>query len=151
MLSFCRKVRKSVIAMEEFALEAKHNFLVSTYKISETFYYGMEKYRNKNHHLGGELMSSWSIDDGNIVRDLSTLLQLSMHLVLQWLSVLCSRKFSELLMGLLDLPPRLKTWSDKVVRLTFKPLSELEKTIDLAGKRPSATRVEKAVCAKCRV
>ncbi|KAL3804107.1 hypothetical protein ACHAW5_011212 [Stephanodiscus triporus] len=131
IFSLCRKVRKNVIAMEDFALESKHDFLRSNHRMLETFYYDYEKYRNKNHHLGGELMSSWSIDDGNIVRDLSSLLQLSMQLVLQWLSVLCSRQSKESLVEPLDLPPRLKTWSDKVVRLTFKPFSELEKTIDL--------------------
>jgi hypothetical protein len=50
IVNLCRKARKHVIVIEEFALGAKHDFLRSNYKMLEEFYY-----RNNNHHLGGEL------------------------------------------------------------------------------------------------
>jgi hypothetical protein len=122
-LGICRTVRKNAIAMEDFALQSKHDFLRRRYKGMEAKYYETEQFRKKNHHLGGEPISSW-ITDGEIevVNDLVTLVQLSTALVLQWLPVLCARQCNESLITSLDLSPRLKTWSDKIIHMKYDKL-----------------------------
>jgi len=145
----CRKMRKNVIAMEDFALKAKHNFLRSNYKMVETFYYDIEKYRKKNCYSGGECMSSSAIDNGGIVRDLTSLLQLSTQLVLQWLPVLCSRQCNATSMTSLDLPPRLATWIDNFACLKNDLLlSDVEKSIDskFPVSVPGNVNLEKNAC-----
>jgi hypothetical protein len=145
----CRKMRKNVIAMEDFALKAKHNFLRSNYKLLETFYHDIDKFRKNNYYMGGECMSSSAIDNGDIVRDLASLLQLSTQLVLQWLAVLCSRQCNATLMTSLDLPPRLATWSDNFACLKNDLLlSDVEVSIDSKSpvSVPGNVNLEKNAC-----
>jgi hypothetical protein len=80
---------------------------------------------------------------------LTSLLQLSTQLVLQWLVVLCSRQCNATLMTSLDLPPRLATWSDNFACLKNDLLlSDVEMSIDSKSpvSVPGNVNLEKNAC-----
>lgn len=96
----CKKIRRVVVAMEDFAPATKLEFLTRGYARNESSYYDLVKFHD----------SLCNTDAGFEAKDSSCWLKISANLVMQWLILLCSRQCHESSMESLVLPSRLDKW-----------------------------------------
>jgi len=108
----CKKIRKIISTMENEALETGIDFLSKAFKANE---YSHDNLKSAVDHVStlSEMDDFETVKkDAEEVSNMTMLLEKSVWIMMQWLTVLCSRQCKESATKSLTLPPRLETWLD---------------------------------------